>query len=124
LYKIINCEASKLSKEDIKKCKSLSYRNDGHMSELLWKSKFYSDDSYDCYLIKNENEKLLSWAIVAEGEVHFYTRKSERNKGLASKLAKKINKKYSESKLKGDKHDKISRQFLDKYKYKEIYTDE
>lgn len=124
MYKIKNCEASDLTEEEIKKCKSLSYRGKGHMAKLLWRSKFYSDGSYDCYLIKDNKEKLLSWALVAEGEVHFYTRKTERGKGLATVLANKINSKYKDTNLKSDPHDKIAKKFLSKYNYEEIYTEE
>jgi hypothetical protein len=123
MYKIKNCEASELTKEEIKKCRSLSLRKEGHMNKLLWESKYYPKKSYDCFLMFQHN-KLLAWAIVANEEVHYYTRKSERRKGLAKTLALKIHKKYNENNLKAGFHNELSKKFLQNYKYKELYTQE
>jgi hypothetical protein len=123
MYTIKNCEARSLTDTELKKCKSLSFRSEGHMTKLLLESKYYPEFSYDCYLIMDKNETLLSWALVAKEEAHFYTRKTYRGRGLASMLAKEINKKYKQEALKSDIHDEVSEKFLSKYKYKRIYKE-
>lgn len=121
--------AKNLSKEDYKKCRSLSYRGDGYMSEALYQCyKHYRSHWGKVYMIK-EGDKILSWALIFKDKddeyvVHYYTRKSERRKGLATRISKQIDKDFNQSDLWCDNHDEISTEFYSKFKYKKGYYDE
>ena len=120
MYKVKKVKPEKMSKELYKKCVSLCYRKNGLMSLYLSNAKFKkTNENSDCYVIQNEN-KLLAWAIVYRNEVHYYTRKTHRRKGLAKKLADQIHKDYSEKELISGIYDKKSEKFYANFKYKRI----
>jgi hypothetical protein len=109
-----------MTKDIYNKCRSLSFRQNGLMSLYLSNARFNkTQENCDCYIIMEDNI-LLSWAIVYRTEVHYYTRKTYRKKGLGSLLAKKIHKDYKESSLISGVYDSKSENFYQKYKYKRI----
>ena len=87
-----------LSREDYNKCYSLNLRDRGQMR--------YSIDPDDVvYMIKDEDGKLLSWALVNRhfrtdntiwADSMYYTRCECRRQGLGKRLANRIKKDFPE----------------------------
>lgn len=120
MYKVKKVKPEKMNSSLYKKCVSLSYRKNGLMSLYLSNARFKKTlENCDCYIIQ-QKEKLLAWAIVYRNEVHYYTRKTYRRKGLAKKLASRIHKDYNPSNLISGTYDKKSEKFYNNYKYKRI----
>jgi predicted acetyltransferase len=91
---IIAKKVKALTKEEYKKCSSLTLRETGSMQSNL--SFFYKENPKDAwvYLIKEETT-LLAWALVfptyrQDVGAMFYVRKLERRKGLGRLLYKVI----------------------------------
>lgn len=117
MVKLRKLYAKNLNNEDAKKCYSLTYRNKGQMSNKLTISRKHTDLSAKCYMLE-ENKKLLAWAIVFnKEEVHLYVRKSERRKGLGTRLINCIEKDYNPKTLSVEKHDSVSDKFFSNTKY-------
>lgn len=91
-----------LTGTELRQCRSLSLRQDGYMCEDLttWREFERQPNRYKrkshVWLIKDNNDRLIAWALAtprykARGyDAQFYTRKSERGKGLASLLMEKV----------------------------------
>jgi GNAT superfamily N-acetyltransferase len=122
--KIIKIKPEDLTEQQFKNCKSLSYRSKGNMSHDLGKARRYDWVESMCYLIE-DNNKLLAWSFVhydkesKKNYVNFYTRKTERGKGLGKKLAEKMRADYGDN-LIGGKFDNQSKIFFQKINYKTI----
>jgi hypothetical protein len=117
LSRLRRIKPENLTETDVKKCLSLTYRSDGVMSERMRHSIAYPKSiKSKCYIIQN-NDKILGWALVYNSkEVHFYIRKSERNKGLGKRLIKEVDKDYNN--LICYWHDEMSKSFFEKTNYK------
>lgn len=108
-----------LNSEDYAKCKSLNYRQKGDMLSTLVISRA-NPHKYRgrVYMIKDDSDKLLAWAIVSDGCANFYTRKSERRNGYGKQLSKAIAKDYNIWELEVGMHDKTSEAFFSGTDYK------
>lgn len=114
-----------LTQKELRQCRSLSLRAGGLMCEDLADWKKYETEvgrlrrKTRVWMIKGEDDRLLSWALATPGSkrgyvAQFYTRKTERSKGYGSVLMQKV--------LEIDKrpyvypHDKKSGDFFKKHR--------
>lgn len=117
MYKVKKIKPEKMNKSLYKKCVSLCYRQNGLMSLYLHNARFKKTlEKCDCYIIET-SKQLLAWAIVYRNEVHYYTRKTHRRKGLGKKLAKRVHQDYSPKDLISGVYDKKSEEFYANFKY-------
>jgi len=116
--RVIKRNVENLSSEDYYKCKSLNYRSRGEMLQVLIHARQYPK-TYPgrAYLIKDKGDKLLSWALVTQGKVNFYTRKSHRRKGYGKQISQHIAKEYDIENLEVGMYDERSEAFFAGTKY-------
>jgi len=117
--KVQKLNVENLSYNDYTKCKSLNFRTTGMMlDELVIARNYPYSNKGRVYMLKDNDEKLLAWAIVTRDKVNFYTRKSERRKGYGKQLLKAISKEHDVSVLTASMHDNISESFYDGTNFK------
>lgn len=123
-----------LTSQEMRECKSLSLRKDGLMCEDLRDWKEYESSGINTlrrktrvWMIKDDDDRLLAWAIATPGvkrgyTAQFYTRVTERGKGYGSILMQKVLELdpkpyvYPHDKTSGDFFKKHERQIrFDKY---------
>lgn len=83
-----------LDPKDYRQCINLNMQNKGQMRSKFLICKRRQDDT-KVVLLKDDNGKILSWAIVfrdglQKNNVYFYTRKTHRRKGFGTIVAQKV----------------------------------
>lgn len=111
--------AENLNTNDYNRCYRLNYRYEGDMRDALVRAKQYPKHYPGrVYMIKDDQEKLLAWALVTEGKANFYTRRSERRKGYGRQLSKAIDKEFNIEDIEVGMHDDISAAFFEGTDYR------